>query len=183
MPEYTIVEFSINMREVYFNDIVLLVKLCYTKSCMPLLFMSYYQGTLFLNMLSWENGFSYLPTYITSMRSNIAFWKMPGYYISKLRSHFSMPLIFSQYHVRSSLTNSTVSVNKYIIYFLLTRRLIVSSECYVSILDIKTIYFYGNICQRTVTGSQPWNLIKVRVSCHKMEFHIKCSKMKGGMLP
>ena len=44
------------------------------------------------------------------------------YYISKLRSHFSMPLIFSQYHVRSSLTNSTVSVNKYVIYFLLTRR-------------------------------------------------------------
>ena len=43
---------------------------------------------------------------------------MPGYYISKLRSHFSMPLIFIQYHVRSSLTNSTVSVNKYVIYFL-----------------------------------------------------------------
>ena len=80
MPEYTIVEFSINMSEVYYNDIVLLVKLCYTKSCMPLLFMSYYQGTLFLNMLSWENGFSYLPTYITSMRSNIAFWKMPVLY-------------------------------------------------------------------------------------------------------
>ena len=52
MPEYRIVEFFINMREVYFNDIVLLVKLCYAKSCMPLLFMSYYQGTLFLNMLS-----------------------------------------------------------------------------------------------------------------------------------
>ena len=148
MPEYTIVEFFISMREVYFNDIVLLVKLCYTKSCMPLLFMSYYQGTLFLNMLSWENGFSYLPTYITNMRSNIAFWKMPGYYISKLRSHFSMPLIFIQYHVRSSLTNSTVSVNKYVIYFLRTRRLVLSAMLvyWISKLSISMgIYVKGRL--------------------------------------
>ena len=59
-----------------------------------------------------------------------------------------MPLIFIQYHVRSSLTNSTVSVNKYVIYFLLTRRLVLSTMLvyWLSKLSISTgIYVKGRL--------------------------------------